>query len=190
MSLTNDLERLERAIVHAPTSLATSREPFFYLVHPPEQTAELRRLLPGWVASLRNRGRSVRQVSFADLLWEIIEGSGRWQEWIDGEATSLFDRDDMNGAVASTLGSADALIHRVRAELDAVPVNGILLLVDTDVLHPFFRVRTLEAGLHDKVTVPIVVTYPGRRSGHYGLHFLNMYDLDVNYRATLIGGDQ
>lgn len=34
MSLTNDLELLESAIVRAPTSLATSREPFFYLVHP------------------------------------------------------------------------------------------------------------------------------------------------------------
>jgi len=55
-------------------------------------------------------------------------------------------------------------------------------------LHPYFRARVLEGVLHDRVKVPTVVFYPGRRSGQFGLHFLGFYPEDGNYRATLIGG--
>jgi hypothetical protein len=55
-------------------------------------------------------------------------------------------------------------------------------------LHPYFRARILESILHDRIKVPTVIFYPGRRSGQYGLHFLGFYPEDGNYRATLIGG--
>ncbi len=55
-------------------------------------------------------------------------------------------------------------------------------------LHPYFRVRVLESALANRVKVTTVVFYAGRRSGQYGLHFLNLYPEDGNYRATVIGG--
>jgi len=62
------------------------------------------------------------------------------------------------------------------------------VVTDTAALHPYFRARPLEGGLHDRVKVPTVIFYPGRREGQYGLHFLGFYEFDGNYRATLLGG--
>jgi hypothetical protein len=39
-------------------------------------------------------------------------------------------------------------------------------------LHPYFRVRAIESALHDRVSVPTVVFYPGRRVGQFGLSSL------------------
>ena len=64
----------------------------------------------------------------------------------------------------------------------------MVFVTDTIALHPYFRARSLESGLHDRVKVPTVIFYPGRRSGQYGLHFLGFYEFDGNYRATLLGG--
>ena len=63
----------------------------------------------------------------------------------------------------------------------------VVFLVDTGLLHPYFRVRAMESALHDRVKVPTILFYPGRRSGQYGLHFLGFYAVDGNYRSTLIG---
>ena len=64
----------------------------------------------------------------------------------------------------------------------------VVFLTDAHALHPYFRIRTLESGLHDRIKTPTVILYPGRRSGQYGLHFLNFYPVDGNYRSTIIGG--
>ncbi|MCK7511811.1 MAG: DUF1788 domain-containing protein [Desulfobacterales bacterium] len=45
----------------------------------------------------------------------------------------------------------------------------------------------MESRLHDKVKTPTVIFYPGRRSSQYGLHFLDFYPVDGNYRSTCGG---
>jgi len=55
-------------------------------------------------------------------------------------------------------------------------------------MHPFFRAHVIESALTDKIKVPTVLLYPGRRSGQFGLHFLDFYPVDGNYRATIVGG--
>ena len=46
----------------------------------------------------------------------------------------------------------------------------------------------IEVELESEVKTPTVIFYPGRRSGQYGLHFLDFYPVDGNYRSTLLGG--
>ncbi len=186
MSLDADLRRLAAALIEADCGRSVSRDPFFYLVHDPERTADVHRRLPPWIASLREHGVTARVVSFADLTWELIGQSGRWDAWIDAAASGGFSRAEVNSAVATYLGQA--LVERVAREV-ATPAPGIaVVFTDTDALHPWSRVRALEAALHDRIKVPTAVLYPGRRAGQYGLRFLNMYAVDNNYRATLIGG--
>jgi hypothetical protein len=186
VSLDADLRRLAAAVIEADGGRSVSRDPFFYLVHDPGRTADVHRRLPPWIANLRERGVTARQVSFADLTWELIGQSGRWDAWIDAEASGDFSRAEVNSAVATYL--SQTLVERVAREV-ATPAPGtVVVFTDTDALHPWYRVRTLEAALHDRIKVPTVVLYPGRRSGQYGLRFLNLYAVDNNYRATLIGG--
>ena len=82
----------------------------------------------------------------------------------------------------------NALVERVAGHIDHERPRTIVFVTDAVALHPYFRARSLESGLHDRVKVPTVIFYPGRRSGQYGLHFLGFYDFDGNYRATLLGG--
>lgn len=186
-SLDEDFQHLV-GLLQGPASLAASRtDPFFYFVYPPEQALDIKRLLPIWVANLRNNhGIEVEQVSFSDLLWELIDDSGRWEDWLEAEAD--FDQDVVNSSVHNVLTEHNALIEKVAARIDKPRPNVVVFLTDTEMLHPYFRARVLEGVLHDRVKVPTVVLYPGRRSGQFGLHFLGFYPEDGNYRATLIGG--
>jgi hypothetical protein len=186
VSLDADLRQLATAVLEAGDYRSVARDPFFYLVHDPERTADVHRRLPTWIAGLRQRGVEARVVSFADLTWELISQSGWWDLWTEAEATGDFGRAEVNDAVATFLGKA--LAERVAREVEAPTPGTVVVFTDTDALHPWYRVRALEAALHDRIKVPTVVLYPGRRSGQYGLRFLNLYAIDNNYRATLIGG--
>ncbi len=59
---------------------------------------------------------------------------------------------------------------------------------DAALLHPFFRVRTIESLVHDRVACPTVLFYPGTRVGQLGLRFLGFYSEDANYRSSIVGG--
>lgn len=185
-SLDEDFEQLA-ARLSEPASLSASRsDPFYYFVYPPEQALEVRRRLPVWTARLRNAELDVERVSFSDLLWELVDASGRWDGWLQVEAEA--DTEQVNEAVRDVLRSGDALVKKVASIVERERPRTVVFLTETEMLHPYFRVRVLESTLHDHIRVPTVVFYPGRRSGQFGLHFLGFYAEDGNYRATLIGG--
>ena len=60
-------------------------DPVFYFVHAPHQTLELRTKLPLWSAMLRQDGKEVVTLSLADLVWDLIDASGRWHDWLEVE---------------------------------------------------------------------------------------------------------
>jgi len=185
-SLDADFATLRRRL-QEPASLAASRsDPFYYFVYPPEEALEVKRRLPLWSAQLRLDGMHVVRVSFSDLLWELIDATGRWDLWLEVEADA--DREAVNEAIRNALREDGALVKRIGALVESQGEGAVVLLTETEMLHPYFRVRVLESALHDRITVPTVVFYPGRRSGQFGLHFLDFYPEDGNYRATLIGG--
>src|SRR5260221_2842514 len=155
-------------------SLSASRpDPFFYLVYDPAEALEVKRRIPAWSAQLRDLGFAVERVSFSDLIWRLIEASGRWEEWlsVEGEA----DPERVNEAMHSVLSGEQGLIGKVAEAVGQERKGTVVFLTETEMLHPYFRVRVLETALHDHIKVPTVVFYPGRRSGQYGLHFLNLY---------------
>ncbi|TVS20990.1 MAG: DUF1788 domain-containing protein [Planctomycetaceae bacterium] len=160
-------------------------DPLFYFVHAPEDTLELKKRIPLWIAKFREDGKEVEVVSFADLLWQIIDASGRWDDWLESEPTE--EPEQINRAVKDAVRSGNALVEAVARHLDSALPNRVLFLVDAALVHPYFRLRTLVSGLHDRVKLPAIIFYPGRRSGQYGLRFLGFYPEDPNYRSSLIG---
>lgn len=161
-------------------------DPVFYFVYPPELMLDVKKNLSRWTSRIQQAGFSVRRVSVADILWNTVDKSDRWHTWLELEAEAEVDQ--INEAVRDVLRQGNALVDQIVKIVESTPEGTLLLLTETEMLHPYFRTRTIENRLHDKVRTPIVIFYPGRRSGQYGLHFLDFYAVDGNYRSTLIGG--
>jgi len=178
-------ELLDR--VREPDALNPAKsDPIFYFVYPPEAMLELKKRLPRWMTKVREAGFEVERVSLSDVLWRIIDESGRWDAWLEIEHEA--DIDQLNEAIRDVLRSGHVFTEAVAARIEAVDEGTIVLLTEAEVLHPYFRTRTIESRLHDRVKTPTVIFYPGRRSGQYGLHFLDFYPVDGNYRSSLLGG--
>lgn len=175
------------ARLKGPTPLsASATDPLFYLVYSSDQTMEVRRLIPGWSGRLLNEGLKVEVVSFSELVWDVIEASGRWKGWLQVEGD--FDQGQVNEAVRSVVRADNALVGRVAERVGTHRPGVVVFFTDTEALHPYFRVRVIETILHDRIKVPMVVFYPGRRVGQFGLRFLDLYTEDSNYRSTIFGG--
>ncbi len=175
-----------RAQLKKPDALnATKSDPLFYFVHAPEETLDIRNKAPLWTAMLREDGKEVQVVSFSALFWKLIDESGRWDDWLEIE--SDYEPGEINEAVRDVLRGGNALAEAVAGYVSGPSPDRVVFLIDTGLLHPYFRVRAIESALHDRVKVPTVLFYPGRRSGQYGLRFLGFYGEDGNYRSTLIG---
>lgn len=161
-------------------------DPVFYLAYPPELMLDLKKRLPRWMTVIREAGFEVRRISMTDILWDIVDESGRWDIWLELESDA--DAEQINEAVRDVLRQGDAFVDRVVKIIESTSGGTVVLLTETELLHPYFRTRIIESKLHDKVKTPTVIFYPGRRSGQYGLHFLDFYPVDGNYRSTLMGG--
>lgn len=161
-------------------------DPIYYFVHDPSETFTVKQKLSVWSAQLKNRGWEVVTVSLSQVIWDIIKKSGRWEEWLQLESEA--DSTAMNEAVRDVLRSGNSLVDEIANYVSKAGPKTVVFLTDAHALHPYFRIRTLESGLHDRLPSPTVIFYPGRRSGQYGLHFLDFYPVDGNYRSTIIGG--
>jgi hypothetical protein len=184
-SLDSTFEELARQFKNPGPLNPAKSDPLFYFVHAPEDTLELKRKIPLWAAKFREDAKEVEILSFAALLWQIIDGSNRWDEWLEMEPEH--ELSEINEAVQSVIGGEDALVEAVARHVAVPRPNRVLFLVDAALAHPYFRLRGLESGLHDRIKIPTIVFYPGRRLGQYGLRFLGFYAEDPNYRSTLIG---
>jgi hypothetical protein len=184
--LDDTFSQLEARLLDGGGLSASRSDPFFYFVYGPEQAIEVKRRLLPWSARLHNAGLEVDRLSLSDVVWQLIDEAGTWEEWREAEPDA--EQREVNEAVSALLRTGNALVERVAAHIAAARDGSVVFLTETEMLHPYFRVRGLESALHDRVRVPTVVFYPGRRAGQFGLHFLDFYPYDGNYRATLLGG--
>lgn len=182
-----DFEKLRQRLGDPDALNPAHSDPIFYFVYPPSQILTMRKLLPGWIARLRNEnGLEVETLSLSEIMWELLDASGRWDAWLELEPEH--DLDAVNEAIRDVLRAGNALVERVAERVATSRENTVLFITDVELLHPYFRSRVIENYLNNKVLIPTVFFYPGRRTGQYGLHFLEFYPEDPGYRSTLIGG--
>ncbi len=161
--------------------------PIFYFHYPPEMMLTVKKHLSRLISRVKQEtGHEVRRVSLADIVWEIVDKSGRWDDWLDLEGDA--DADQINEAVRDVLRQGNTLINQITGAITSAPGNTIVFLTETELLHPYLRTRVIEEYLHNKVTVCTIIFYPGERSGQFGLKFLGFYKEDSGYRSTIIGG--
>ena len=186
LSLDKTFDELSGQLSHPELLNPARSDPFFYFVHSPAETVLLKQKIVVWSSALTNQGWKVERLSLARELWKLVAESGRWEQWLSLEPNC--EVQELNEAISDVLSSNNALIESIAKHVSVERERVIVLITETAALHPYFRVRSLESGLHNRAKVPTVLFYPGRRSGQYGLHFLDFYDFDGNYRATLLGG--
>lgn len=186
--LNTDFDQLRQRLL-SPTGLNPAQsDPIFYLVFSPKATLTVYRLLPGWIALLEADGWRVKTLPLGKIIWEIIDQAGHWEEWIEVEGEGETDQVSVNDSVRNVLRTNNALVGRVIQAVALDEPKTLVLVTEVELLHPYFRLRVIENYLNNKVRIPTVFLYPGRRAGQYGLHFLDFYPEDPGYRSTLIGG--
>jgi hypothetical protein len=102
-----------------------------------------------WSAALQNEGWTVEHLSLSKILWEIVAASGRWEEWLSLESDA--EPEALNDAIRDVLRTDNALVERVATRIDRERPRTIVFVTDAVALHPYFRARALESGLHDRV---------------------------------------
>lgn len=160
--------------------------PVFYFCYPPDHMLTIKKSLPRWMSRIREAGFEIRRISLADVIWDIVDKSSRWNVWLDLEADA--DPDQINEAVRDVLRQGNSLINQIAEVVTSEPEHTIVFLTETELLHPYLRSRVIEEYLHNRATVCTIILYPGERSGQFGLKFLGFYKEDSGYRSTIIGG--
>jgi hypothetical protein len=164
----------------------------------PQEWTEFRKQLPVILRRLRESGLDPEVVSFGSIVLEIFREAKMYPLLLKMESVGKFSHAQRNedlytllagGPSGHQLMTSAPIIARLRSQIECVAARkkGVLLLTDTELLHPLFRVSAFEQILQGKFTCPTVICYPGRR-GTVGDNpsFLGIKSSDGNYRSTHI----
>ena len=195
-------ERIDRLVRHLTSHLsavnAKQGDHVTNFHFEPEEWTEFRKQLPGILRRLREEDLDPQVVSFGALVLEIFKGANVYPVLLRMEALGNFSHAQRNDALYALLAggqrgiqitSAAPIIASILREINRVAQikGGVLLLTDTELIHPLFRVSAFEQILQGKFACPTVICYPGRR-GTIGDNpsFLGIKSSDGNYRSTHI----
>jgi len=171
----------------------TGDDPVYYLVFHPKYILDVKRLMKEWKAKLKNEGWAAETFSMADATHDLFQNYIDREDWIESDENRQFDSESfevLKESQKSVLEKDDALRNKIEQRLTSLAgkEKTVLFITDVEALHPYLRVGVLEHGLVGKVTIPLVILYPGTREGATSLRFLGFYPPDGNYRSLHIGG--
>jgi len=189
-SLDSSFNELRERIGRGRGLNLVSFDPIFYHVFHPSKILEVKKKTNSWKAQLRQDGFKVFEFSFSQQINEIW-GNYELKEFIlDEESNSSENLKSYQDTLAQLIMEVDPLLKRLQETLKdaAKSPKGIVLATDLEALHPFARIGLIEARLQENCPVPLIINYPGTRSGRTSLKFLGFYPEDGNYRSVHIGG--
>jgi hypothetical protein len=189
-SLDDSFSELQLRLGDSQRLKNTGGDPIFYLVFHPKEMMAAKRKLRSWRAQLDNHGWHVGVLSLAHTLNEFFSSHPLRRFWLSGEQHSTGDVDAINATLREALLSSQVVERAILSAVEklADKHKGMLMITDTEALHPYLRIGAVEQRLTGKVTCPVVILYPGKRGGETTLSFLGIYPDDGNYRSTHIGG--
>lgn len=191
--LTGQFENLIKMLKSKTIFATMGDDPVYYFVFPPGDSLLVKRKLNVFDAKLKYEGWNPLFFSLGGKMHQYILQDEAYEEFVEYEREHPFDFYTVNESIKERLdkGGRSVLYDWVMEKLEEAKQleNGILILTDIELLHPYEKIGRIEAHLQGKVNVPIVVMYPGKRTSRYGLKFLDFYPPDGNYRSIHIGGD-
>ena len=153
----------------------------------PRQEYRVRRDLADLRIWLEAKQINCVAISLADLFWQAIEESGRFDAIVhaekDGGPSALVDVIELIGNLLRRKPSLTD--HIVDAVNDLSPRSAVFLY-RAGALYPAIRTSGLLDELLGRVLLPVTLLYPGRLHGDFGLSFMDILPPHYGYRATII----
>ena len=129
-------------------------------------------------------------LSLATRIQDFLRNHKRLKDWLEYERAHPGDYTAVRGTLVSQLADSGLVTRWVEEALSAAAAvpRGILILTDIEAIHPFLRIGAVEQSLQGRCPAPLVILYPGTRTGQTVLRFLGEYPEDGNYRSLMFGG--
>jgi len=164
--------------------------PYVVYVYAPKEEYRVRRELMDLQQWLQVRNIHPLTISLAELFWQAIDESGFAEQIEAEERRSPNDSDmlrELHISISQILQQPPTLTERVIAAIQAIRVKrSAIFLYRAGALYPCFRTSALLDELRERIALPVVLLYPGRLVGQYGLSFMGRYQPAHGYRAVII----
>jgi hypothetical protein len=163
--------------------------PYTVYVYSPKEEFRVRTDLNDLRAWLATRDVTCLAVSLADLFWRAIDDSGYGDQIVAQEEESPGDSaalEYVNTAISQILTGPPSLADRLMEALAEAPPRSAAFLYRAGALYPTYRTSSILDDLRERLLLPVVLLYPGRVVGLYGLSFMGRCDPTHGYRATII----
>ncbi len=193
-SLRERIEQLEMDLaIRPPRFVRVSSMPYAIFHYAPEDERALRREVNKLAVRLRRQGWRVHFVSLAALLWEAIERCEGLDALIGMEQEEGFQAAQEQVFIYLTEDFWQPLPHLtadvIAARGATEPHRDLVFLYRAGAFAPaMYSMSRLINELADYgVRVPVVLFYPGRREGTFGLRYMNLPERAAlgNYRVQI-----
>lgn len=163
--------------------------PYIVYVYPPREEYRVRADFNDLCQWLQTRDINAVAISLAELFWQAIDEAGFGEQIVAEEQRKPNDPDTLqivHVSISQILQQPPSLPERVMAELRGVPERSAAFLYRAGALYPCFRTSALLDDLRERVALPVVLLYPGRLVGQYGLSFMGRCQPAHGYRAMIV----
>lgn len=163
--------------------------PYYVYVYPPNDEYRVRAEMRDLEQWLRVRDINVVSISLAELFWQAIDESDFAEQIEEEEKRSPNDPfvlENLQISLSQILQQPPTLAERVVRALEGLPSRTAVFLYRAGALYPCFRTSSVLDDLRERVALPLVLLYPGRLVGQYGLSFMGRCQPAHGYRATII----
>lgn len=164
-----------------------STPPFIIYQYEPADEYAVRRELVDLRRWLEAKPRRIecQTISLAQVFWHALEDRGQLEMVVEAEKAGQYE--DAQLAVRQILGARPTLAARLLERIDLSDASrSAVFLYRAGALYPSHRTSTLLDELKAKVSRPVVLLYPGRVVGDYGLSFMGKTEPAYGYRALII----
>lgn len=192
LSLKERIDLLEKDLKTVPPRINVYHDmPFAILRYDPKEEWELRRQAQLLATRLADTGKTVHNISLAELLWQVIDSAEGLDEIVELEKERGFEAAQDQITVYLSDPDWQPLAYLLANRLDALDVKkDIVFLTRAGAMGPaIYHMSKLLDEMHGKTQVTTILFYPGTLEGTTGLRFMDLKDREAlgNYRVKIYG---
>ena len=187
--LKGSLREIGQELVDYLASPAAGPPPYYAYVYPPKHEFAVRQELQRLDVWLRSRNVTPVSISLAEFFWRAIEESGYRDRIEEDERENGADFATLERLaidINQILMSPPSLADRVIAAMEDFTERSVAFLYRAGALYPSYRTSALLDDLRERLLKPVVLLYPGRLIGSYGLSFMGKCEPAHGYRAKIV----
>lgn len=183
MNVTNKYRTILDHLLEPKLYNHTGDKSICYLTFPVDQIIDVKEKLNTiWIPLAKNKGLGVKILSLHEVLKEFFVKDEYRIEAGEDASEDMYELKEVFSSLGSNLDNQKIIDKAILSAQEDVGENEILFITDLEALHPYTRFGPIEQRIYNQIKVPIVVFYPGERSGS-ALKYLGFYPEDGNYRS-------